>query len=98
MKRFLGTLSDTDMVTVCSTQSGTVLTVVNWASYQGRRYSERYSKRTANEATDEPQTRMIKNDKEDIRTRARARTERFNNHPTSDIDMDELERVLVGSN
>ena len=94
--RFLGTLAEANMVTTYRTPNGTVLTVVNWAVYQVERDSSRDSKRYTHEATHEAQTRMNKNDKESIRTRARA-TERFNNHPPVQRDMDALEKLLLDS-
>ena len=103
--RFLGTLSETNMVTTNRTPNGTVLTVVNWAVYQGERDSYRDSKRDAHEATHEAQTRMNKNDKEYIRTRARAKDHdpmnpapKFNNSPQREYDMQELERMLLRTN
>lgn len=54
--RFLHALSETQMVTVSGTPSGTLLTVEKWAFYQGERNTTRNTERNANEA----QTRMNK--------------------------------------
>ena len=93
--RFLGTLSETGMVTTNRTPNGTVLTVVNWDVYQSERDSKRYSKRDAREATHEAQTRMIKNDKEYIRTRTRE--SEITSH-VDNLSMEELELKLLRSN
>lgn len=95
--RFLGTLSETGMVTANRTPNGTVLTVVNWEVYQGERDSKRDSKRASNEATHEAQTRMYKNDKESIRTRARGRASKIKPQER-DYDMDALELKLRATN
>ena len=49
--RFIRTLTETNMITVNRTPNGTLLTVVNWAVYQGQRDSERDSERDTSEAT-----------------------------------------------
>lgn len=100
--RFLGQLEQADMVTTIRTPSGTTIKVRNYGKYQSFEKAQGTTKGTT-DGTPEgtgvgTQTRTIKNDKEDIRTRVRARTERFNNHPTSDIDMNALEKLLIESN
>lgn len=71
--RFLRTLTETEMLTADRTPNGTLLTVMNWAFYQGQQDSERDSKRDDSEATYEAtngtpvkhKQEYIKNDKND---------------------------------
>lgn len=67
VNRFLTLLTDTHMVSVSGTPSGTLLTVENWVKFQDARTTKRNTDEstldTTDDTTDESQTRMNKNDK-----------------------------------
>ena len=98
--RFLGLLEQTDMVTTKRTPNGTTIKVRNYGKYQGfesaRGTTNGTTKRTTDGTGDGTQTRMIKNDKESIRTRARVRASTKPQERT--YDMDELELKLLATN
>ena len=98
--RFLGQLESADMVTTKRTPSGTTIKVRNYGKYQGFETSRGTTKGTtdgtAYGTTGGTQTRMIKNDKESIRTRARARAS--TKPPERTYEMDELELKLLATN
>ena len=66
VNRFLVLLTDTHMVSVSGTPSGTLLTIENWAKFQDARTTKRNTDEstldTSDESTGESQTRMKKND------------------------------------
>ena len=66
VNRFLVLLTETHMVSVSGTPSGTLLTVENWAKFQDARTTKRNTDEstldTSDESTGESQTRMNKND------------------------------------
>ena len=67
VRRFLKLLNDTSMCTIKRTTNGTILTVVNWAKFQGVQPTDETTNettgKTTDETTDETLTRMIKNEK-----------------------------------
>lgn len=100
VRRFLEVIERNNMVMINRTANGTWLNIVNYAKFQGQRTAngtgEGTTDGTSNGTTDGTQYKNVKNDKESIRTRARA-TERFNNHPPVQRDMDALEKLLLDS-
>ena len=100
VRRYVDMLTDTHMIRVDGYADGTLITVENYAKFQGEGhadgYADGYSDEHAGGYADGTRTRMNKNDnKNDIRTRA---TDRFNNHPEGITDMGELEKILLSSN
>jgi len=65
VRRWLATLTATHTATVTATPNGTVLTVENWALYQGGRDTKRDTDRDTKRDSDEPHTRS----KEDYKKR-----------------------------
>lgn len=67
VRRFLKLLNDTSMCTIKRTTNGTILTVINWAKFQGTQTTDETTNettgKTTDETTDETLTRMNKNDK-----------------------------------
>lgn len=67
VRRFLKLLNDTSMCTIKRTTNGTILTVINWAKFQGTQTTDETTDettgKTTDETTDETLTRMNKNDK-----------------------------------
>lgn len=67
VRRFLKLLNDTSMCTIKRTTNGTILTIVNWAKFQGAQPTDETTNettgKTTDETTDETLTRMIKNEK-----------------------------------
>lgn len=67
VRRFLKLLNDTSMCTIKRTTNGTILTVINWAKFQGTQTTDETTNettgKTTDETTDETLTRMIKNEK-----------------------------------
>lgn len=72
VERFLGTLTGTGMVTATGTRCGTLLTIENWALYQGGRDTKRDNNGDTNGDADGAQTRMNKNIKKEEVYRASA--------------------------
>ena len=101
-RNYISWLCSAGMIAKKRHTDGTLITIVNYGKYQG----ERHTDNSADAHTDAPtdahtaarRTRSNKNDKEYIRTRARARTERFNNHDSRNEDMDALELALLKTN
>ena len=111
--RFLDLLEEDGMCTTKRTTYGTTLKVSNYAKYQDFQTSKGNAVDTTNDTADvtagvtahDTQTINIKNDKEYIRTRARAKDHdpmnpapKFNNSPQREYDMQELERILLRTN
>ena len=69
VRRFLKLLNDTSMCTIKRTTNGTILTVINWAKFQGTQTTDETTNettgKTTDETTDETLTRMNKNDKKE---------------------------------
>ena len=107
--RFLGLLEEAEMVTTKRTPNGTTIKVRKFNTYQGKTDDAGTTNGTTKGTTHGTgvgtQTRMNKNDKEDIRTRARAKDHdpmnpapKFNNSPQREYDMQELEKMLLRTN
>lgn len=75
VRRYLGTLTDTHMVTLTGTRSGTLLSLVNYEKYQGVRHTSRHTNRHTDEHTDEQPTRN-KEYKEEKNSRSRSNSTR----------------------
>ena len=107
--RFLGLLEEAEMVTTKRTPNGTTIKVRKFNTYQGKTDDAGTTNGTTKGTTHGTgvgtQTRMNKNDKEYIRTRARAKDHdpmnpapKFNNSPQREYDMQELEKMLLRTN
>lgn len=57
VKRYLDTLTGTQMVTLTGTQTGTLVSIVKYDDYQGRRNTGEYSNEYTDEYTDDRRTR-----------------------------------------
>jgi len=97
-RRYIETLEKAKMITVKRHTDGTLINIENYSKFQGTRNADGYTDEYADEYTDGTRTRSNKNDKKSIKTRARARTERFNNHSQRNEDMDALELALLKTN
>ena len=102
VRRYIKMLENAGMINIKRTADGTCINVVNYSKFQDARTADDTSDDTTHGTTggttDGTQYKKYKNDKEYIRTRARARTERFNNHDSRDEDMDALELALLKTN
>ena len=100
VRRYLNMLEAAMMVTVKRTPCGTWINVVNYGKFQDRRTANDTGNDTTVDTTGDTtvDTQLKKNKKnKDYIERARARTDRFNNHNPSDYDMGELEKLILNS-
>ena len=70
VRRFLGTLSDTQMISLSGTRSGTLLSIVKYDNFQGARHTNRHTERHTDDITGEQPTR-IKEYKEEKKSNTR---------------------------
>ena len=72
VRRYLGTLTGTQMISRTGTRSGTLLTIVKYDFYQGVRHTNRHTNRHTGEQTDGQPTRNNKEIKEEKNSRSRS--------------------------
>ena len=65
VRRYLGTLTGTQMISLTGTRSGTLLSVVKYSFYQGARHTNRHTNRHTSDITDGQPTRIYKELKEE---------------------------------
>lgn len=99
-RNYIKWLQDTGMITTKRHTDGTLLTIVNYDKFQGERHTDDLTDDRADDRADvrtaDRRTRSNKNDKEYIKTRARARAS--TKPPERTYDMDMLELKLRATN
>lgn len=65
VRRYLSTLTGTQMISLTGTRSGTLLSVVKYSFYQGARHTNRHTNRHTGDITDGQPTRIYKELKEE---------------------------------
>ena len=99
-RNYIKWLQDTGMITTKRHTDGTLLTIVNYGKFQGKRHTDDRTDDHTDDRTDARtaalRTRSNKNDKESIRTRARVRASTKPQERT--YDMNELELKLLATN